>query len=355
MPWQLIARQDADGTPDLVGGLYTDPITKTTTAVGGFKSFDELSGNDKLGNSYWDDIVGDPESYTPPLSPFMRESTVPRMGTDPITGIAISPPTARAGPNPINGHEWSINKPPGDIEYACIFPVAGTPGPCPGFDGTDNPLCDPDPSHPGMMIQTRAKAYPGVKNLAIAKGMKDQGIAASICAKQLHDPRTNPDGTPARRTTWIPPAVQRDHRPPQAGDRGRVPRPGPLTPDPTTGEVPCIVLEGGRDPGGADCNCAGADRADVLEEPTSPAEVVGPAAAAPRGRRQEHGQLHLRDRCQSSGADLHRVRDPAPRARRWALGGAPVRRVVLSWTTSVDPSPAKAETSCRAARTPVAR
>ena len=41
-------------------------------------------------------------------------------------------------------------------------------------------------------LQTRAKAYPGVKNLAIAKGMKAQGIVASICPAQLTD-STQPD------------------------------------------------------------------------------------------------------------------------------------------------------------------
>jgi hypothetical protein len=288
VPWQLIARQDANGTPDLVSGLYVDPVTKMPSAVGGFKSFDELSEKDKFGNTFWDDIVGDPENYVPPLSPFMQESTVPRTGTDPITGIAMSPPTAGPGPNPINGHEWNIAEPPGDIEYACIFPVAGTPAACPAFDGTDNPLCTNG-------LQTSAKAYPGVKNLAIAKGMQGQGIAASICAKQLTTPN-NADGSPAQDYGYRPAvnAIIDSLKKVIAAQC----LPIPLTPD-TTGKVPCIILEA-RDPMGAECNCDGAARAEV---PTTQADAVTQA--------KESLQMlgDTQDSCicqitQSNGADL---------------------------------------------------
>ena len=194
VPWQLIARQDANGTPDLLNGV--DPLDPTVQ--GGFKSSAELDLTDSHGNTFWDDIAGDPENYVLPRSPFMQESTVPRTGTDPITGIAITPPT---GPtNAINGHEWIPPQPAGDIEYACIFPLA-TPkdctvtAPCDCTVGAaaDNPLCSPNPNdNMKPSLQTSAKAYPGVKNLAIAKGMGSQGIVASICAAQLTD-NTQPD------------------------------------------------------------------------------------------------------------------------------------------------------------------
>ncbi len=204
VPWQLIARQKS-GKPDLTHGVSTlDP-----TQVGGFKTYAELSQQDSHGNTFWDDIAGDPESYVPPISPYMQESIVPRAGTDPITGIAVSPPSAPTGTNPINGHEWlptgSMSEPPGDIEYACIFTLptprdCSQPGAvcdCDGDASKDNPLCDPNPHDSGnLTLQSRAKAYPGVKNLAIAKGMQDQGIVASICPNQLMAP-DNPDGTPA--------------------------------------------------------------------------------------------------------------------------------------------------------------
>jgi hypothetical protein len=192
VPWQLIARQDANGTPDLVGGV--DPLD--TTLRGGFKSSAELSLDDAHGNSFWDDIAGDPEHYVLPRSPFMQESTVPRTGTDPITGIATSPPGSPNGANPLNGHEWTIEKPAGDIEYACIFPLATpidctvtTPCDCWVSSLDDNPLCSPNPNdNMKPTLQTSAKAYPGVKNLAIARGLGAQGIVASICAAQVDDP-----------------------------------------------------------------------------------------------------------------------------------------------------------------------
>jgi hypothetical protein len=198
VPWQLIARQDANGTPDLVSGL--DPLDPTLR--GGFKSPEELSLKDPHGNTFWDDIAGDPESYVLPLSPVMQESTVPRTGTDPITGVAISPPTSPNGTNPFNGHEWNITQPPGDIEYACIFTLATPrdctitiPCDCNLPASADNPLCSPNPNdNMKPSLQTSAKAYPGVKNLAIAKGLGVQGIVASICPAQLTSP-TNPDGT----------------------------------------------------------------------------------------------------------------------------------------------------------------
>jgi hypothetical protein len=201
VPWQLIARQDTNGTPDLVSGV--DPLDPTIQ--GGFKSYAELNLLDSHGNSFWDDIAGDPENYVPPLSPFMQESTVPRTGTDPITGIAISPPSSPNGTNPLNGHEWLPGTPAGDIEYACIFPlttpidcsVATASCDCDGSTTNDNPLCSPNPNDGGKLtLQTSAKAYPGVKNLAIARGLASQGIVGSICAAQLTTPN-NPDGSPA--------------------------------------------------------------------------------------------------------------------------------------------------------------
>ncbi len=190
VPWQLVARQ-YNGVPDLVNGVSSlDP-----KAVGGFKSAAELALNDTQGNAIWDDIAGDPENYVAPKSPFMQESTIPRSGTDPITQTAISPPKP-PNTNPINGHEWDIATPAGDIEYACVFPLAspidcsvtGAICDCGGDPTAANPLCDPNPND-GMKptLQTRAKAYPGLKELAIAKGLGTQGIVTSICVKQLTD------------------------------------------------------------------------------------------------------------------------------------------------------------------------
>ena len=206
VPWQLIARQNGMGAPDLIGGVSAvDP-----TQVGGFKTAQELSLTDPHGNIFWDDIAGDPENYVPAKSPFMVESSTPRSGTDPITGAAISPTTtpngggAKVGTskyNLVNDHEWTVKSPPNDIEYACIFPLAtpvdesganSTSGDC-GGNPKDNPLCSPNPNDSMKnTLQTSAKAYPGIKHLAIARGMGSRGIVGSVCPAQLTDP-TAPD------------------------------------------------------------------------------------------------------------------------------------------------------------------
>jgi hypothetical protein len=262
VPWQLIARQK-NGVPDLIGGVSAiDP-----SLVGGFKTSAELSLTDPQGNTFWDDIAGDPESYVPPKSPFMVESTVPRTGTDPITGVAVAPPSTPHGAGPqvggalINDHERDIARPPDDIEYACIFPIR-TPidcsNPetvscdCPRTAGTltDNPLCDP--ANPTSQI--KAKAYPGIKELAIAKGKGDQGIAASLCAKQIDDPTADDFGyRPA-----VKAILDRLHQTLGAQCLDRQ-----LTPDPE-GRVACVVLEARRTGGACTCD-PGAVRLPVPE------------------------------------------------------------------------------------------
>jgi hypothetical protein len=243
VPWQLIARQDTNGTPDLKGGV--DALDKTQT--GGFKTYEELLLKDSHGNTFWDDIVGDPENYVYPLSPYMQESTVPRLDKngngilDPITGTSTAPPQAGAGPNTINGHEWTPALPAGDIEYACIFDLptpkdCTTTVPCDCTVGAaaDNPLCDPNPNdNMKPSLQTRAKAYPGVKNLAVAKGLESQGIAASICPAQLTDNTQSDYG-------YRPAVNAIINRLKQALTGECLPR--TLTPD-ATGEVPCLIIE----------------------------------------------------------------------------------------------------------------
>jgi hypothetical protein len=253
VPWQLIARQDAAGIPDLLNGINTlDP----TGPVGGFKSAKELSQLDPKGNIIWDDIAGDPENYVYAKSPFMVEATAPRSGIDPITGAAIAPTTtpnqmgSRSGGALLNDHERTLRNPPDDIEYACIFDLpagrdcttAGTSCDCPNLTGvtTDNPLCD----NTNPTQQIRAKAYPGTKHLAIARGLADQGIVASICPKQLTD-LTSPD-------YGYRPAVRAIiDRLEQALHGQCLPR--QLTPN-AQGQVSCLILEATSTGGACDCS-----------------------------------------------------------------------------------------------------
>jgi hypothetical protein len=161
---------------------------------------------------------------------------------------------------------------------------------CPFGKGYDNPLCDTDPG--GM--QTYAKAYPGVKNLAIAKGMKGQGIAASICPAQLQN-KTNADGTAAQDYGYRPAVNAIIDRLKQVIASECLPR--ALAPDPLTGQVSCIVVEA-HAPEGQACACTGADRTKVAN---------ADAAAQAKAELLELGLPEDSCLCeiqQSKGADL---------------------------------------------------
>jgi hypothetical protein len=277
VPWQLIARQK-DGVPDLINGVSDVDHTQ----VGGFKTAKELTLPDKSGHSYWDDIVGDPENYVAPLSPFMKESTTPRSGPDTITGAMIMPPStpngmgAMVGGTVLNDHERTIPTPVGDIEYACIFPVLPNTNPCDSgscdcpANTSDNPLCYPNPSDSGKnSLQKYAKAYPGLKELAIARGMGDQGIAASICAKQLTDSKQADFGYRPAVTAII-------DRLKQALNGQCLPR--RLTPN-MQGQVQCLLLEGTKN---SACKCDTPSRSPVSPE-HRPAVVAAEADPAGMG------------------------------------------------------------------------
>jgi hypothetical protein len=266
VPWQDIARQDANGTPDLINGV--DPLD--ATVHGGFKSYEELIVDDSHGKNFFDYDLGNYIDYsTSPatinygiaLNPLMNESVVPRVGTnvetgqpfgttDPITGVAISPAPAMGTPgaaagvaqaNSINGHEWIATA---DIQYACIFdlPVADqrdcSTGAFPSCDcdvaNNDDPLCAPNPNDMGNnTLQVRAKAYPGLKDLAILQGMQSQGIVASICPQQVTDnTQANYGYRPA-----VGAIIERLKK-----ALGGQCLPRTLTPD-ASGQVSCLILE----------------------------------------------------------------------------------------------------------------
>ncbi|MBN1609397.1 MAG: hypothetical protein JW940_22390, partial [Polyangiaceae bacterium] len=147
-----------------------------------------------------------------PTDALMWESTTPRTDgpAHPLTGIAPAPPEAQPDANPINGHEWSpVNNE--DLEYACIFDLAPVLGgqardctaigkqTCDCFDPTDDlatvnarlkPLCQ-QPNGSYSTVQTRAKAYPGLRELEVLKFYGDNSIVASICPKVLTGVGTN--------------------------------------------------------------------------------------------------------------------------------------------------------------------
>ncbi|XXT18603.1 hypothetical protein WME94_51085 [Sorangium sp. So ce429] len=276
VPWQDIARQDAQGKPDLLRGLNQDG-----EPVGGFKNADELSVPllDGAFSSTWELILGDPASYQAPKDPFMMEQTAPRSGSNPITGDTIIPPT-EAGWNGINGREYTI--PPGgsgDLQYACIFDLPD-PKPCeaagqscdcrvvPG-QTNDNPLCRPEAGsdeadpQPRTNVQIKAKAYPGLRELQLIRELGPQGIVGSVCPSQLDNDM----------------AADYGYRPAIGAIIDRLKTvlggqclPRTLKPD-TEGKVSCLILEARNTQGACNCDPAIA-RAEVLEENKAAKDLV---------------------------------------------------------------------------------
>ncbi|HSO00719.1 MAG TPA: hypothetical protein VLS89_20645 [Candidatus Nanopelagicales bacterium] len=260
VPWQHIARDPED----LSAGLKTP---------------DDLLLPVGDHDDTWEILLGDPELRVPPASPFMRESVEPRTGTDPVTGVSITPP---GGPlNPINGSEYQIPE-RNDLQYACIFPlppgaerdcsIAGTPA-CECGPGVESPLCEIDPATGEPTLQTRAKAYPGLRELALIRGIGSQGIVGSVCPAQLDD-EERPD-------FGYRPAIEAIlDRLTSTADRQCLPR--PIEADPT-GEVACVILEARTVSGACDCAASPGRRAAAPEHEAAVDAIRNDPLAGPSG------------------------------------------------------------------------
>ncbi len=168
VPWQLLA------TPASIPGA--EPLVLMTP--------DEL-----VQSGTWDKLV--PNGNTPPADPHMRASIAPRPG--------LPGPNAGLLADPFHGHEWDVAaayglQGPGDLQYACIFELpeardcSVVPGGCDcsaalGVNGK-SPLCQTSTGSYSA-VQHYAKAYPGLRQLQVARGLADRGIVGSICPKTL--------------------------------------------------------------------------------------------------------------------------------------------------------------------------
>ena len=137
-----------------------------------------------LADSDWVKILGkDPATFqTAGIDPHMIESVAPRSG--------LPPPSSGNGADPIHGREWDTATAAAglDLQYACTFPL---PAPkdctlpqnakaCDCATANDSPLCN-------GTTQVRAKAYPTIRELRVAKGMAGRGIVSSLCARNVAD------------------------------------------------------------------------------------------------------------------------------------------------------------------------
>ena len=177
----------------IVGVPWQDLARDPQNLAKGLKDPTELATPDAQGLTAWDVVLGDPALNDPPKDPHMIESIFPRSGSNPITGAAITQPGNPT--NPINGSEYTISN-QDDLQYACIFPLLASKNcndpsivSCDCKDpSNDSPLCEPNPNNPGQRtLQTKAKAYPGLRELALLKSLGPQAVAASVCPAQLKD------------------------------------------------------------------------------------------------------------------------------------------------------------------------
>ncbi|MEO8181030.1 MAG: hypothetical protein ABI895_19515 [Deltaproteobacteria bacterium] len=188
VPWQAISAST---------GQNGQPLPSPDRQLR-FKSSLELSDADwariagSAGTPWQAASAGVPEQLAtppvPPSEPTMVES--PAMRSNVSSG------------NPVNGRDHdtaSDGVTPDDLEYACIFPLP-TPRDCtlrtPGTDACDcypgaldRALCEVTPGNgtPGT-TQYWAKAYPGLRQLQVLRGLGQSSVVSSICARNTADP-----------------------------------------------------------------------------------------------------------------------------------------------------------------------
>jgi hypothetical protein len=146
----------------------------------------------------WDVILGDPNNGINPTDPLMIESIDPRPATTPhplIQNAAVVAPGG-AAMNPINGSEQAVTGARDDLQFACIFdlnPPKSAADCDANADGCDcnsdefekqSPLCQ-GVTADASGSQTKAKGYPGVRELQVLKDYGSNSIVASICPKNV--------------------------------------------------------------------------------------------------------------------------------------------------------------------------
>lgn len=186
----------------IVGVPWQDVSDEASLTGPGLKF---MSEDGPLPPSRWDVILGDPSASPPvaPLDPFMVESADDRTSLvdlpseNPIVPEEQLVPSDSLDPqaNRINGHE-SVNSDDRDLQTACTFPLqapiacdAAREAANKGCDcymadsGYNRAVCQPPVGGPGTTTQYWGSAYPGLRELAVLKGVGGHGIVASACPK----------------------------------------------------------------------------------------------------------------------------------------------------------------------------
>jgi hypothetical protein len=183
----------------IVGVPWQDVADRDSLTANGLKF---LSEDAPLSAERWDLILGDPAANKLPLDPFMVESIADRttLGlpqSNPVVPIENLAPSSSTDPqaNHINGHE-QVNVDNIDLQFACTFALptpivcdaaaksAGKACDCFDTDAVYNrPLCQPPTGGLPTTNQYFGKAYPGLRELMVLKGVGGHGIVASTCPK----------------------------------------------------------------------------------------------------------------------------------------------------------------------------
>jgi len=183
----------------IVGVPWQDVANADSLTKPGLKF---LSEDAPLSAERWDIILGDPATNTLPLDPFMVEATADRT----TLGLPMSNPVVPTQKlvvatsqdpqaNAINGHE-QVNQNNADLQYACTFALP-TPIVCDDAANSsgeacdcflddaryNRPVCQPPAGGPPTTNQYFGKAYPGLRELMVLKGVGGHGIVASTCPK----------------------------------------------------------------------------------------------------------------------------------------------------------------------------
>jgi hypothetical protein len=185
----------------IVGVPWQDLVDAASLTGPGLKL---LSEDGPLSSERWNTILGDPHADPPvlPIDPFMVESPEDRttlaiapqnpiVTTEKLVASTSQDPQA----NHINGHE-NANLGNRDLQYACTFelpkPITcdrarfDANGGCDCFQedlAYNRSLCQPQGGGAPTISQRYGKAYPGLRELEVLKGVGGHGIVASACPK----------------------------------------------------------------------------------------------------------------------------------------------------------------------------
>jgi hypothetical protein len=147
-----------------------------------------------LSDADWTAILGND-----PIHGDFRGADFHMVPSENVRAASSCPPTAADDCDPINGREWTTHK--SDLQFACVFPLAA-PKDCtlPRYTGScdcavgalnsGTQLCQKDAAGNYTTTQIRGKAYPAIRELAVARALGAGAVVSSICP--IHPTETTP-------------------------------------------------------------------------------------------------------------------------------------------------------------------